>query len=81
LNIDNISVRDQRLKNHHLPIFYPKKPYNNLAELSREKNSGLKESFYLPVPIRKSNERTSNERCGVANKSLEQTKAFMTRAN
>jgi hypothetical protein len=81
LNINNISVKDQRLKHYHPPIFYPKKPHNNLVERSREKNSGLKESFYLPVPITKSNERTSNERCGVVNKSLEHTKAFMRKAN
>lgn len=81
LNINNISAKDQRLNDHHLPIFYPKKPHNNLVELSREKNSGFKESFCLPVPITKSKERTSNERCGVVNKSLEHTKAFMRKAN
>lgn len=81
LNINTISVRDQRLKDHHPPISYPKKPHDNLAELSREKNSGLKESFYPPVPITKSNERTSNERCGVVNKRLERIKAFMRKAN
>ena len=59
LNSNNISVRDQRLTDQHPPIFYPKKPPDNLAELSREKNSGFTESFYLPEPITKSNKLNS----------------------
>ena len=46
----NISVKDQRLKDYHPPILFPKNPHNSLVEISREKNQDSKYLFYSPYP-------------------------------
>jgi hypothetical protein len=67
LNINNISVKDQRLKDHNSPISYLKKLYNNLVAQSREKNVGLTEPSFLRVQIRKSNQSIGKTKGEVIN--------------
>lgn len=70
LNINNISVKDQRPKHYHPSIFYPKKPHSTLVSLSREKNAGLKEYPCLLAQIKKSNQSVGKTKSQVINRVL-----------
>jgi hypothetical protein len=76
---NNISVKDQRLKDYAPPASCPGIPHNNFIKISTRKESGLKESFYLPIAITKSKDSTIHERCGAVNRCLGHTEAFIGR--